>query len=486
MSGCKTPNLDRLASEGMHFENAYSVCSLCSPARASILTGVYPHTHGLRTNTNSPNLWPARDIVPSVSLISQKLAEAGYRCGYSGKWHCGEERLPSYYGFEGMDVAGYGKPYDTPEYDAYLENTGLNLPHPFLKKSSKMVTPEDVPPEIQTVPGVKWAGGTLPGPPEACEPAFVVSHASDLIRRFAAERETDGTPFFQVVSFWGPHHPPYIPEPYASMYSPEDVTLWPNFHDELGGKPAAHDRHRRSFYHEHVEFSEDDWKALIAKYWGYCSFIDAEIGRLLHMLEQTGLADETAIIFTTDHGDITGSHGGLFDKGAFMYQETYHIPMIARAAGVDASRNRCDALVSNMDVASTILDLAGVAVPEHHQGRSFLPLLRDPDAEWREDLMSEFFGLRVNYTQRMLRWRNYKYVYNAADWDELYDLDSDPYEMANRINDPALADIAIECRKRLLRNIQESKDVIVGTAWQHLNFAYDGATSPCVPPAGST
>jgi arylsulfatase A-like enzyme len=139
-----------------------------------------------------------------------------------------------------------------------------------------------------------------------------------------------------------------------------------------------------------------------------------------------------------------------------------------------------------MDIASTILDLAGVDVPEHHQGESFVPLLRDPDADWRDDLMCEFFGLRIAYYQRMLRWRHYKYVYNAADWDELYDLDADPHEMNNRIDDPALREVADECRQRLLRNIKESGDVVLGTAWQHLNFAYDGATSPCVPAKSDT
>ncbi len=485
-AGCRTPNLDRLAEQGMWFDNAYTVSSICSPARASILTGVYPHAHGVRTNTNEPKLWPNCDIDPSLPVISQQLKEAGYRCGYSGKWHCGEKCMPSHYGFEGMDTEGYGKPYNTPEYQAYLKANGLELPHSFLTASKRPVQPDAVPDDILTIPGATWLGGTLPGPAEACEPAFVASHAIDLMRDFAEDRRTNGTPFFQVAAFWGPHHPYYIPEPYASMYNPDDIELWPNFHDELKGKPAAHDRHRRSFYHEHVNFSEHDWKKLIAMYWGYCTFIDAEVGRLLDALEETGPADETAVIFTTDHGDTTGCHGGLFDKGSFMYEETYHIPLIARVPGMTTPGSRCDALVSNMDIASTILELAGVEVPEHHQGASFVPLLRDPDADWRDDLVCEFHGLRLPYYQRMLRWRHYKYVYNAADWDELYDLDADPHEMNNRIDDPALRDVADECRQRLLRNIRESRDVVLGTAWQHLNFAYDDSTSPCVPPKSDT
>lgn len=481
ISGCRTPNLDRLAGEGMWFDNAYTVCSLCSPARASILTGVYPHTHGVRTNTNEPKIWPQSELDPAVPVITEQLKDAGYRCGYSGKWHCGEERSPLDYGFEGMATTGYGKPYDTPEYKAYIEAHSLDLPHAFLQKSNKMVAPEDVPDEMLTIPGAVWAGGALPGPAEACEPAFVAGHAIGLLKDFAADRRTNGTPFFQVVAFWGPHHPYYIPEPYASMYDPAEVELWANFHDTLEGKPAAHDRHRRSFYHEHVNFSEDDWRKLIAMYWGYCSFIDAEVGRLLDALDETGLADETAVIFTTDHGDTTGCHGGLFDKGSFMYEETYHIPLLARVPGLTTAGSRCGALVSNMDIASTILDLAGLDVPAHHEGESFVPLLRDPAADWRDDLMCEFFGLRIAYYQRMLRWRHYKYVYNAADWDELYDLDADPYEMTNRIDDPAMRDVADECRQRLLRNVRESGDVVLGTAWQHLNFSYDGATSPAVP-----
>ncbi len=471
---CRTPNLDQLAADGMRFDNAYTVCSLCSPARTSMLTGVYPHTHDVRTNTNNPRFWPIREIPDHIPLISQQLRDAGYNCGYSGKWHCGEEKGPTAYGFEGMDAMGYGNPYVMPEYDDYLAANGLQIPHPFLRDKG-MVDPRDVPPEIQTVPGARWAGGTLPGPAAACEPAFIVEHAKDLLERFAAERTENGTPFFQVVSFWGPHHPSYIPEPYASMYDPADIELWPNFVDELADKPPVHDRYRRSFYHEHIEFSEADWKALIAKYWGYCSFIDAEIGKLLETLDDSGLAAETAIVFTTDHGDMTGAHGGLLDKGEFMYEETYHIPLLARVPGVAAAGSVCNALVSNMDIASTALDLAGLPVPSAHQGRSLRPVLQDPHADWREDLMCEFHGLRINYWQRLLRWRQYKYVYNAPAFDELYDLDADPCELTNRIDDPELRDVADECRQRLLRSMRETNDIGCGTAWQHLNFSFDGS-----------
>jgi arylsulfatase A-like enzyme len=450
-----------------------------------MLTGVYPHTHGLRTNSNSSKLWPTREISTDVPLITQQLNDAGYRCGYSGKWHCGEELLPCHYGFEGMDVPGYGIPYAAAEYEEYLASRKLQIPHAFLAKGNKNMTAGDVPQSIQIMPGVAWAGGTLPGPPEACEPAFVVSHAIDLLDRYSHSRREDGRPFFQVVSFWGPHHPYYIPEPYASMYDPNDVELWPSFRDTLEGKPNAHDRHRRSFYHEHVRFSEHDWRRLIAKYWGYCSFIDAEVGRLLSKLEELGMADETAVFFTTDHGDMTGAHGGLFDKGAFMYEETYHIPLITRVPGMTQPGTISGALVSNMDLASTILDVAGLTVPDEHHGRSLVPPLRDPDVPVREELMCEFHGLRVSYHQRMLRWQQYKYVYNAPDIDELYDLGDDPLELHNRINDESLRSVADQCRQRLLECMRSSSDVIMGSAYQHLRFGFDGSTSACVPAPGA-
>ena len=445
---CQTPAVDRLARAGMRFDNAYSVCALCSPARISMLTGRYPHNHRM-WNNNDMMQWARSDLPDEERLISQDLVEAGYHCGFSGKWHGGSRKVPSSYGFLGMDVPNYGDPYKTREYAEYIAARGLQPP-------------------VRLKSELPWAAGTLRGPMEACEPHFVAEHALNLMHRFSEERERTGRPFLMFVSFWGPHHPCFVPEPYASMYDPADVQLPPNLEDNLVNKPAVQRRFRRSFYPQGPALSEDQWRWIIAKYWGFCSFCDDEIGRLLQALKEMGRENDTAVIFTTDHGDMQGAHGGIFDKGEFMYEETYHIPLIIRVPGITTPGDVCDKLVSNMDLASTALALAGVSVPANHDGRSLVPLLHDPNADWRDDLMCEFHGHRYLYSQRMVRWSNYKYVYNASDEDELYDLDRDPYELRNVVNEPEYTTIADEGRRRLLRWIDESRDPLKFAAHYHL------------------
>jgi arylsulfatase A-like enzyme len=283
------------------------------------------------------------------------------------------------------------------------------------------------------------------------------------------EREQSGKLFMLFLSFWGPHAPYLIPEPYASMYDPSEVELWANFRDDLKGKPRVQDRFRRAFSN-YPNMTDDAWRDSIAKYWGFCSFIDDEIGRLLAVLRDMGREDDTAVLFSTDHGDMTGSHGGIWDKSAFMYEETYHIPMIARVPGVTKPGTVCRSFISNMDLATTVLDIAGLPIPDSHDGRSLLPLFREVESEWRDDLMCEFHGHRFLYSQRMVRWGDYKYIFNAPDEDELYDLDSDPHELDNRIDDPEYVEIATEGRQRLMQWIKDSDDPIEFAARFMLNL----------------
>jgi len=141
-----------------------------------------------------------------------------------------------------------------------------------------------------------------------------------------------------------------------------------------------------------------------------------------------------------------------------MYEETYHIPLIAKVPGIARAGAVCEAFVCNMDLATTALDAVGLPIPSNHDGRSLMPLLRDPKADWRDDLMAEFHGHRFWYSQRMVRWDHYKFVFNAPDWDELYDLARDPQEMNNLINLPEYAPVIEEGRQRLMKWFDDSKD----------------------------
>ena len=440
----RSPNLDRLAADGVRFANAYTVCATCSPARASMLTGMYPHNHGMLNNQNCNQAF-LRNLPDGVRLISRDLREAGYNCGYAGKWHVGTEKLPTHYGFEGMDVPGYGNPYETAEYAEYLKRHGLTRPERinafgFYEQNASLA-------------------GDLDGPAEVCAPCFIADYTIDLLKKYAAERERDGSPFFVFSTFWGPHWPCFVPEPYASLYDPAGVPLPENFHDTFEGRTRMAERMSRAWPVTGIE-GEAGWRRLIAKYWGFCSFLDAQVGRMLDALEELGIADETLVVFTTDHGDMQGSHGGLYDKGMFMFEEIYHIPMIARGPGTGARGVACEAFVSNMDIAATALDAAGVEIPAHYDGRSLLRLLAGATADWPDDVYCQFTGYRVLATMRMVRWADYKYVFNAHDYDELYDLAGDPHELKNLIGDPDYSDVAREGRERIIRHAKESGEAI--------------------------
>jgi len=451
---CRTRALDTLAASGVRFDNAYTVCALCSPARASMLTGLYPHNHRMWNNNNMMQ-WARRELPDDVRLISEDLVASGYNCGYSGKWHCGHDKVPSTYGFVGMDVPDYGNFSRTEEYKRYAKEKGLSPPE--LIERITIGQDGDV------------GAGTEAGPVEATGTYFVAEYAIELMKKFNEERKAGGKPFMMFVSFWGPRHSCCIPEPYASMYDPAGIEPWPNFGDTLEGKPRIQDRFRRSFYPGGRSEPWEKWQRLIAKYWGYCTFIDDQIARMISALDDMGCRDDTVVFFSTDHGDMTGSHGGFWDKGEFMYEEIYHIPLIVSWPGL-TSGAVCDKFVSNMDLAATALDVAGVPLPDRLDARSLLPLVRDPRADWRDDLMCEYHGHRYLYSQRMVRWENYKFIFNAPDYDELYDLEKDPHELKNVINDSHYSNVAEEGRRRLLKWIKDSADPLEFAASHMLSF----------------
>jgi arylsulfatase A-like enzyme len=450
---CQTPAIDSLAASGTRFDNAYTVCALCSPARASLYTGLYPRNHGVLANEY--------EFKEDARLISQDFGDAGYRCGFVGKWHCGEEKLPQDFGFEGMNVPGYGKGTDTAEYQEYLQRNNLQ--------------------EGKIIPlGTGWSTnlllrGKITGPVEASVPYFLADTAIDMLKDYQESNE----PFLLFCNFWGPHAP-YLPtEPYASMYDPADIPPWPNFHDDLANKPHAHRRYRDAFVGEGNELrSWDEWSKWVATYFGFTTMIDAQIGRILDAVQALGLAEDTVVLFTADHGEHCGAHGGIHDKFSMMYQEMVRIPFILRIPGQSGGQILRQP-ISNIDILSTLLDLAGIDPQRDLDGRSLVPLLnpvRDA-VEWEEDIMSVFYGHHsVTYQSRMIVDGDFKYVFNAPEIDELYDLVGDPWEMNNLIDDPDYADIRARKRQRLVYWADKTNDELA--LWIRNLFAERTRTSP--------
>jgi len=441
---CLTPNLDRLAAAGTRFETVYTTCPLCSPARASLMTGMWPHRHGM--TANAENMTSAcHAILDSPRLLPRQLQAQGYRTGYTGKWHLGVnagdnrlgkypvpwphvESMPRDFGFDGQNLPGHGNGgFEYPEYQEYLAANGWRH---------------------------EVANAELTGPLESTVDYFLSSHTMSLIDRYAAGKE----PFFIWHNFWGPHGPYLATREYNDIYRNMELPPWPNLHWPARQVPGPHhakiDPRAESMTWEH------DWQPRLRRYYAFTSMIDDQIGRMLRHLEASGLAENTVVIFGADHGETCGSHGGLTDKGYHHFEEIQRIPLIVRGPGVGAGAAR-DELVSLADIMPTICDLAGSAdLGDPVQGRSLAPLLRsEPVSDWREDVVVEFDGLGHGAcTLRTLRHGRYKYGLNLVHEDELYDLDRDPWETVNLIHEPDCQKIAKDLRQRLFRWLEEADD----------------------------
>ncbi len=440
---CQTPNLDALAARGARFENAYTACPLCLPTRASIMTGHYPHRHGLTCNSdNTGNVAASlHELSDRPALLSRRLGEAGSRCGYSGKWHIGtdggklydqttEAALPKHFGFEGQNFAGHGSGgWHYPEYREYLAKHGLEL-------------------ELDRNPNGTRACAVTKGPEEVHVSHYITDHTLALIDQYAAGAE----PFFIWHNFWGPHVPCFAPQRFVDMYRNLKVPPPPNHAD-----PHCEERIAWQVRRHAEELNWDPWEVMTRYYYAFTTFIDYQIGRMLQHLETRGVADNTIVIFSADHGDYMGCHGGLEDKGWGHYEEIQRVPMIVHVPpALRGSIGVADGTVFGefaglTDIYPTILDAAGVEQePGFAHGDSLLKLVRGGPVEWRDDIHVESYGTgHLPATMFTGRCGDIKYGFNFGGTDELYDLSADPYELDNRIDDPSYADTVLEMRQRM-------------------------------------
>ncbi|HYN69460.1 MAG TPA: sulfatase-like hydrolase/transferase [Candidatus Eisenbacteria bacterium] len=428
-----TPNLDRLAGEGVRFEACIAPTPICSPTRASLLTGLYPHGHGILNNTHEPDA--IRTELPlDIPTFPRLLNDAGYRLGYVGKWHIG--RLPpEAYGFH--DVVSMH-----PDIVAGTTEESLVVGEPAL----------DDPVYARYPRGRLLIAGIDPRPVEETETRRDGDATIGLLERYAKA----DAPFFLRVDFEGPHHPYMPPEPFASLVDPAAIPPWPNFEDDCSPKPAAQARllEQRGV----ARWSWADWQPVVARYLEFVAFMDSEIGRILDAVDRFGLRDDTVVVHTADHGDMTGSHGGQFNKGPLMYEEVCRVPLIVRHPWIGVIGVR-GGPVGSPALMPTILDLAGVPQPAGLHVESLVPDLaaagpvavagaagEPPGRAAFAEYSGEEWGL---YTMRMIRTATAKYVYSPHGMDELYDLEADPHELLNRADDPAAASLRRDLREQL-------------------------------------
>ncbi|AQQ70231.1 Arylsulfatase [Limihaloglobus sulfuriphilus] len=431
---CKTPNIDKLAAKGMLFRNTYTSCPMCSPARGTIMTGRYVHKHNINANCGeyTGRLW---EIPDNKNILSRRLESAGYQCGYTGKWHLGTDAkdtaLPTNRGFIGMDVPGHGDGgHRSKGYQEYLRKNNYK----------RNMVPGERPHKITGRYGVEKGGI------ESCVPHYLAEHTISLIDDFSKKNQ----PFFIWHNFWGPHEPYYPPQEFIDMYKDVHIPEWENFNWKPDNEFGPH-RMKRHALGSVSPWSV--WEEGLKHYYAFTTYIDYEIGRLMEHLENKGLADNTIVIFSSDHGETLGSHNGMVDKGWSHFEEIQRVPLIVKDPRMDKSQTgkEVDKLISQIDIYPTILDYAGADYDKNIvDGASVKPFVDGRKVEWRDSVIVEFFGIG-NMATNMLtcRYENYKYGYTCSNKDELYDLEKDPHEMTNLIDDENYADVVEMMRKRI-------------------------------------
>ncbi len=459
----RTPALDALALEGSLFERAYCPNPTCTPTRASMITGLYPSQHGaysLGTRLNE-----------KVLAVGDVFRSAGWRTALVGKAHfqplAGTKEYPSlesypilqdlefwrnfhgpFYGFEHVDLARNhtDEPHVGQHYAIWLEENGCANWRDYFRKPTGHVNRHDF----------HW-----PIPERYHYNAWIAERVNALMTQYAERKE----PFFLWASFFDPHPQCMAPEPWATLYDPDRLTL-------PRGRPGEHDRNPPHFrltqetnpdfsayrfpgsqglhgMHSHLT-SEEDKRRTLAVYYGMVSLLDKYIGIILDHLRRLDLADDTLIVFTSDHGHFLGQHG-FVAKGPFHYEDMIRVPFIVRCPGRVAAGRRSAALQSLVDLAPTILSACGLPVPSGWTGVNQWPVWTGETEQRRDHAIVENNHQPWTVTLRTYVDRRYKItVYYNRPYGELFDLQEDPGEFENRWDDPAYASLKAALLLRFL------------------------------------
>jgi N-acetylglucosamine-6-sulfatase len=410
----ETPNLDSIARNGVHLRNAFVTTSLCSPSRASILTGQYTHHHGVVDNNH--------EVSPHLVFFPQYLQRAGYTTAFIGKWHMGHETDEPQRGFDHwVSFKGQG---------TYLPSAnGLNV-----------------------------NGKKVP------QKGYITDELTDYAIDFLENRPKD-KPFFLELSHKAVHANFVPPDRYKGRFDSKPVPHPPTWglDADNDGKPMWAKNQRNSVHGvEHPWFSMDGEKNVEDTYRRYCEAllaVDDSVGRVLGYLREQGLEENTVVLYMGDNGFLFGEHGLIDKRNA--YEPSIRIPMVMQAPGLIPPGSKVDAMVANVDVAPTLLEAAGLKAPKDMDGISFLPLAKGEKGPRRETFLYQYFWERA-YPQTptcfALRDDRYKYILYHGVWDtdEFFDLQADPHEANNLIRDPAHQQKALAMRQRLYEELERT------------------------------
>lgn len=493
----RTPTIDALAARGTAFDKFYVASPVCQPNRATLATGRMPSLHGVRCNGISLSL--------SATTFIDLLRAAGWRTALIGKSHLqnftgsppaeAKPKPPAGYADapEGLDEADKDDRLD-PIYDQengrdWDKNPARSLRLPYYgfdhvelcsghavqvhgtytgwlrerkPDADRLRGPENALPSDYVLPQA-WRTAL---PEELYPTSYVTERTIAWLEDYA--RRKDGAPFFVQCSYPDPHHPFTPPGRYWDMYKPDDMPLPESF--RIGNRPqpphvaalqAARDNGtRKDKGPPAFAVNERETREAIALTYGMIAMIDDGMARVLKRLDELGLASDTVIVFTSDHGDLMGDHQIML-KGAFAYQGLIRVPFIW--VEPDGARRRSAALFSTLDIAATVLDRARLAPYNGIQGKSLLPALRGDDASGHDGILIEYGSQRPlesggqgEMTMRSLVDRRWRITYYRDEpWGELYDLASDPHELHNLWDEPSAAVAKAELTERLLQKMLE-------------------------------
>ncbi len=425
-----TPNIDRLAEKGIVFDNAYCPTPVCAPARQSFMSCMRAESIGalwnfgfIDTNTVKPSDW---------NLV-KTLKDGGYTNIFIGKWDV-SRISPFDYGFDTV--------HPDNEYNRYISNN-----YPDVKYINS------------------WFGEMSPIPYEDSRTKYYSDKACNELERLKSINE----PWFMWIDGVDPHLPCRPSKEFYDMYDPSKIPPFGGFNDDFSNKPYIQKQQILNWKLDNMSWK--DWTETVRCYYAMITQIDNSFGLILDKLKESGMYDDTLVIYTSDHGDMCGSHG-MIDKHYVMYDDVLKIPMILRYPRLteNITNRRISTFIYNaLDIPQTVCDICGLSPNPDSHGRSVSDILKgnEADKEQFPDYTvscsnGQQFG---SYTQRSIRTVNYKYIWNLTDIDEFYDLSCDPYELKNRINDPTYKDIVSTLRKLMKKELARCKDPFVKSGW---------------------
>jgi N-acetylglucosamine-6-sulfatase len=408
----RTPQMDRLASEGAYFKNAFVTTALCSPSRASVLTGVYAHRHRIVDN-NTP-------IPAGTTFFPTYLQKAGYKTGFFGKWHMGAETDAPKPGFDQW---------------VSFRGQGTYLPSPN---------------------GINVNGKKVPQKGYITDE--LTDYAIDWMRTLPKNQ-----PYFLYLSHKAVHAEFQPAKRHEGMYKDAKFVYPPTMaaEGEMAQNRPTWVKNQRNSWHgvDYPYHSTLDIADYYKRYAETLMAVDESIGRVLDELKTRGELDSTLVIYMGDNGFAFGEHG-LIDKRT-AYEESMRVPLLARCPELFGGGKTVKEVVAGIDIMPTVLATAGAAVPKGLDGMNWLPLLQGKAAEWRKELLYEYYWER-NFpqtpTMHSLRGDRYKFIRYQGIWDtdELYDMQEDPLESRNLIADPRVADVVKQMRERLFDLLEKT------------------------------